>query len=448
MRADHLGFNGYNKKLTPFLDKLAKEGMNFTHAFSNGPFSPASYVSMFTSATSLDYLSHSKYPKEATNIAEVLKNKGWTTVGFNKNAWCSKFFGYDVGFDHYDDFMLGEEKKEKNIFGKIEYSLQTKFGQNSKFVSVFRRIEYFKKTFNPDKELFEASEVNKKVFNWLDNNHKEDNFKKFFMWLVYMDVHPPYYPPQKFINFVNPEITKRNKQWLNSCTSEQMSKKDREKYHNLFEANLMYMDSEIKKVYEKLEKLGILKDTMIIIAADHGFEFWEHNWLGMKAKMYEENIRVPLIIWNGGVKGSTDKLVTLRDIPATICDVFGVEHKFLSNNNLLKYKGEEYIYSECSYNPLRGPIYVGDEEKYRENIIYCIRSKRYKYIYDEGNKKEEFYDLEEDKDEKVNLIENGTVEIDVFRKLLKARKDKIFNQMKVKEFEKDIEEDIIDELEV
>ena len=53
-------------------------------------------------------------------------------------------------------------------------------------------------------------------------------------------------------------------------------------------------------------------------------------------------LRVPLIIWNGGVKGSTDKLVTLRDIPATICDVFGVEHKFLSNNNLLKYKYEQY----------------------------------------------------------------------------------------------------------
>ena len=81
-------------------------------------------------------------------------------------------------------------------------------------------------------------------------------------------------------------------------------------------------------------------------------------------------LRVPLIIWNGGVKGSTDKLVTLRDIPATICDVFGVEHKFLSNNNLLKYKGEEYIYSECSYNPLRGPIYVGDEEKYKDNVSF------------------------------------------------------------------------------
>ena len=136
------------------------------------------------------------------------------------------------------------------------------------------------------------------------------------MWLTYMDVHPPYYPPKEHLDKIV-KISKRKKHWLNSCTSEQMSKEDRELYHNLHEADLMYMDKELERIHSKLEELGIAKDTMIIITADHGFEFWEHNWLGMKAKMYEENIRVPLIIWNGGKNENTDKLVSLRDIPNT-----------------------------------------------------------------------------------------------------------------------------------
>lgn len=406
LRPDFLG-----RGFSPTIDQLSKDGLVFTNAFANGPFSPASYVSMITSKSSLDFNSISKYPIQAISLCEELKCAGYKTSCFSSNAWISPHFGYDVGFDHFEDFLeKRDHAKKKNLFGRLDRFVSCKFGCESFLTRLIKQLEHVKNLFKKI-ERREASKVIEKASRWVKSN-KEGPF---FIWLIFMDVHAPHFPPKNYITKLNYKISEFTKKKVNAFVSYKLNPEDIEVSKKLYSASLLYVDSEIKKFVDLLKELGIYEDTVIIITADHGYEFGEHNGSGAKAKMYDELLHVPLIFANVR-KGINNVLVSLKDLPKTILELLNLNSSNFEGRNILRAKTDDIIYSECAYSDNLGPVYLGEEEKYKKNRLYSIRTRKWKYIKDFGKNTEELYDLGEDPEEKNNLNEEDVLK--KFRQIL------------------------------
>ncbi len=112
LRADRLGFMGYQKNISRNIDGLAKESVVFTQAFATGSSTPYSFPSILTSTYALDYQGP-KIEKPRVLISESFKNAGYITAAFHANPFLSDFFGYNQGWDYFEDVTLPFGKLEK-----------------------------------------------------------------------------------------------------------------------------------------------------------------------------------------------------------------------------------------------------------------------------------------------------------------------------------------------
>lgn len=185
--------------------------------------------------------------------------------------------------------------------------------------------------------------------------------------------------------------------------------------------SLTSMDENIGRVIGKLKELGIYEDTLIVFTSDNGMNMGHHGFYGKgngtsPLNMYDTSVKVPFIIAKGeefkGVK--TDAMLSHYDIRHTLLDYLGVEDELEES---VKFPGKSF--SEI----LKGK----DLEKEGHIVIYdeygptrMIRNREYKYIHRYPDGPHEFYDLSKDVDEKENLIadEKYSEEIAKMRKEL------------------------------
>ncbi|MEF8879371.1 MAG: sulfatase-like hydrolase/transferase, partial [Candidatus Thermoplasmatota archaeon] len=228
-------------------------------------------------------------------------------------------------------------------------------------------------------------DINKKAIEWV-SKQKEN----FFLWLHYMDVHEPYAPPEYENKNEMLYLATKYRDFPNK-----LNKQEIKKLEQLYDLSIKHTDKEINNLLRQLEKLGKLKDTIIIITADHGEAFGEHNGiLGHGGKfveqLYEEVVHVPLIIYGYKEKNYTaDKLVQNIDLAPTICEM-----------------------AEIPIPPAFFGKSVFESSKTKEIIINSVvkiayRTQRYKLIFDKKKENEseayELYDLKNDKEEKNNI---------------------------------------------
>ena len=144
LRSDHLGFMGYEKDISPNLDNLAQESSVFNQAFAVGPVTPHSFPSILTSTYPLDFQGPKKIDRPRRVISEILKEHGFLTVAFHSNAYLSDFFGYNKGWDYFEDIIpsydsdlsVGKVSIKKAIFRELVSS----FGKPS--LAVFPELTF------------------------------------------------------------------------------------------------------------------------------------------------------------------------------------------------------------------------------------------------------------------------------------------------------------------
>jgi len=165
------------------------------------------------------------------------------------------------------------------------------------------------------------------------------------------------------------------------------------------------VDAEIAKVLQALEDGGHLENTIVIFTSDHGEGVAKHHW-NQKQILYDQATKTPFIIsWKGKIKRTIyPELVTnALDIPATILDIAGIEKpESMLGTSLLplidgkSVKKYDYIVSETMF--ARGSKNLGATGR-------MIRTERYKYcIYDNGDKREQLFDMKKDPGEMNNLV--------------------------------------------
>ncbi len=383
LRKDVLGCYGNKDKLTPFIDSIQNKCIKFTNAQSTGPYTQASFPGILTSSYYLEYGRQKKCSPKRTLVSEMLNKSGITTAGFHSNPYLCNYFGWNRGWDIFYDSMQDE---------------------------VSDTVPYIK-----------GDGINHKVDQWLSSYIKNDNYRPFFLWTHYMDIHEPYIPAKEYLNKVDPSINLSEDEMLN-LFKEIILKRDVSNQEivkllkKLYDAGVRETDDYVKDFFKILEKHGVLKDSVVIITTDHGDEFNEHGSLSHDGKMYSELISSPLLIYGyNRTQGEVcDKLVSNIDISPTIIYLFGLEpiKSFIGHSLLpLENYPQKGVYGEAIGK-------TSSHEKETDKPIYFYQEDDLKIIYREGDQSWEMYDLNRDPQELNNLINTSLKGKEMKKKLM------------------------------
>jgi arylsulfatase A-like enzyme len=419
LRADHLSCLGYSKETTPTLDNLATEGILFSQAISTGTSTPISFPGILASTYPQYRLEdHRWLPKDKLLISEILKREGYKTAAFHSTPFLSSYYSYDHGFDvFYDSFIFEHAKISEKMMGK-RYELYKVAALKAKFL-----FSMLTSSGTPYKK---AEPINRRAIQWLKSN--TDNF---FLWLHYMDTHPPYLPPKKYLpkqiisRFGAKKVTRKM-----ILSREKITDEELKSLMHLYESSIRYVDQEISSFLNKLKKMGIYDSTFIIVTADHGEEFREHGKIGHgrpRQKPYEELIHVPLIVRGPGLHRRiiSDQVVSLLDIPPMILDLLDIPEE-------IKYQGKSLLPVIRGEKRTEGVIsesYVLGAKK--KTISY--RTPEWKFVMDEKGDECVLYNLQSDPKEEKNLYEKERERAKEFESKIKehiAKQEKMIRGLK------------------
>lgn len=267
LRADHVHCYGYGPIKTPALDKLAKDGIRFTQAFTPSPITNASHTSILTGLLPSSHgVADFGQPLSSSHptLAGELKKQGYETAAFiGAVVLDSKQLapGLDRGFQFYDNFP--EHVESKSRWGRIE-----------------RR----------------GMDVAQRAERWLGAQRTGP----YFVWMHLYDPHDPYEPPAPYS----------------------------EKYKGrLYDGEIAYADSALGHFIEFLKQNKLYENSVIVVVGDHGEGLGEHKEDTHGIFLYDSTTHVPLImkLANGHETGKTvEAQVRTIDIMPTILDMLAV----------------------------------------------------------------------------------------------------------------------------
>ena len=372
LRADHVHGYGYGPETSPTLDGLMRRGSSFSAAISSAPWTLPSHVSLLTSL----------YPHTHGVISEplalnenvetlpvLLKRAGYGTAGFTTMPHLSPRHGFGRGFDAY----MCEEVP--------------------------------------------APTALERALRWLDGAAPES----FFVFIHLFDVHSDYDPSERFLKmFEEPyagDVDGSGKTLYKVRDGElALSEEDLRRLIALYDAGIRELDHNIGLFLGALESRGLLGDTIVIVTSDHGEEFLDHGGVLHGQTLYDELIRIPLIMAGPGVPEGNlvEKQVQAIDIMPTILDLCDVrippEAQGRSLVPLIRDRDAEW--TELAF-------IEADWRNRKHDIKRAVRTGRYKLYYDRLTGSEELYDLAADPGEKRNILETHPEVAERLRKQLK-----------------------------
>lgn len=295
LRPDRLGVYGGRPEVSPVLDALAQESVVFDTALAPAPWTLPSHMTMLTG---LDPIAHgvrndnAKLSPNATTLATRLADAGYSTGAFTDGGFVSGRYGFDRGFDTFDDKRSAD-------------------GPNG-----FPRLM-------PD------------ALDWLTNQGSDD----VFLFLHTFDAHTPY-------DEVSPEILERfrsrpveadprDAEMHNLGFLHKQAKMGVKSYPRLgdllndYDAGIHEADLYLGQLFDTLRNEGRWDDALIIVTSDHGESFLDHGLhVGHGLLLNDSELLVPLIMRLPGGEGAGqrfDELVGLVDIPRTVLELTGVK---------------------------------------------------------------------------------------------------------------------------
>jgi arylsulfatase A-like enzyme len=312
LRADYLGCYGHDRPTSPNIDRLASGGVLFQHALSQASWTLPSYSSFFTGlfveSHGVVHREHG-FPHRFRTFVEELAQAGYTTGAVASGTFTDAFWGFDQGFDSYDDLgMVAVESTSVKV--------ETAEGQAPAEKEAMKKAAHRRIT---------SPEVANKAIAWLDA-HRE---RRFALFVHFFDPHEDYlkhpgiserFPdrpvPSEFPNQVDPRP--------------QVTARMRARY----EGEIAYTDLHVGRVLARLAELGLERETIVVLFSDHGEAFKEHvldprndeRNVGHGSSLFNEQVRVPLILRVPGVEpGRVRSPVGNLDVGPTLLELCGLD---------------------------------------------------------------------------------------------------------------------------
>ena len=369
LRADRLSVYGYGRETTPNIDALAARGIRFRSVEAQSSWTKSSMASLWTGVTpsqlGVSRFSHA-LPDQAELPAEIMQDAGFRTAGIFRNGWVANNFGFDRGFDlYYRPTTNRPTSKTRRHSPSTHRLVGTDF------------------------------DVTQAAVEFLTGNRNQ----RFLLYLHYMDVH------QYLYNDESPNFGSS--------------------FSDIYDSAVHWVDQNVGVIVDSLGSAGILDNTVIVIASDHGEAFFEHGGEGHARDLYREVQDVPLIIaLPFGVAGGVvvDEPVANLDIWPTILDLIGLPEMAEAEGRTLLPLVLSAAGIEASDAELRGrAIFAhldrswGRKESDSDEII-SVRREPYRFIYPINEPEEaELYNHETDPGEQENLGRAEAEEVERFR---------------------------------
>lgn len=402
-RRDRLSLYGHNCLTTPCLNKFASDGIVFKNAYTVAPWTLPSHASLFTGlypsqhqADNVEGAGRVARPlsPEALTLAEILKLKGYRTAAWIANhGVMNSWFGLDQGFDFYfDERPHLFDLLSVHLIAKLSSNNLRKLGINTSYLSL---------------------ELNKRLLPWLKKKAKTP----FFLFINYMDPHGVNYLPPPYRG----KFGGRNR--LPRIPYNRIVEGHESLDFRIYEQLLARHDEEIAccdssfgQLIDKLKELNLYDNSLIIVLSDHGQLLGEHNLFGHRSFLYEEVIKIPLVIkYPHGYQPVIDpqKPIENRQLFHLILDLLEIPYPssappFFSDN-----QGKLYTVAEA-FVPSSIASVMGfspDSKRFRERIYgprvaIIHHTGAFPKLIFSGMGKDELYLLAEDPHENVNQIEN------------------------------------------
>ena len=410
-RWDYLGSMGSEFISTPVLDRLARNGMQFSTCTTNSPVCAPARIALATGMQPhrLGALSNrAMLPARAKTYYQRLRNNNYYVgcVGKLDLAKPHLYHGrygdrpcsYKWGFTHpLECEGKGQAGKSKMPIGPYTFFLHEK-GLLGEFVRDFaaRKTTTCHDSILPT-EAFHDVFIGREAVKWIQKIPSD------FPWHLFVSFtgpHNPFDPPKKYADRYRgtemPEPIPVRLEGKPSRLQERnltgnMSKEEIADTRRQYCASIELIDSQIGEILDALKDRGMHENTYVIFASDHG-EMLGDFGAYLKQMPYEAALRVPLIIAGPGIEpGSrSDEPVELIDVNATICDLAGL-------------RPQPEIDAESLL-----PVLLGETKFHREDAISAIsefrliRTKSHKYVRNQGDV-DELYDLNDDPLEMTNI---------------------------------------------
>jgi arylsulfatase A-like enzyme len=280
LRADHLSSYGYHLRTSPHIDTLARDGTRFERVYTTIPLTGPAHISLFTS----------RYPQETgvrrngvampddrqlVVLPQLLRANGYRAGAF-VSGWplTGRLTHINEWFDHYDE----ELTRTYQMFNSSRW----------------------------------AEDVTPRALEWLKQNGKAD--KPFFLWVHYFDPHSPY----DFREHFHPTTASAG-----AVPQPKLTDEIRQRFRD-YDSEIAYTDHHVGKLLQAIDGMGLRESTLVVLTADHGESLGEHDYVGHGRYLYENILRIPLIVRFPG-KVPAGKVVktpvSLVDIAPTITEL-------------------------------------------------------------------------------------------------------------------------------
>jgi arylsulfatase A-like enzyme len=335
LRADHLSAYGYARETSPRIDALARDGVLFERAVAPTSWTLPAHLSMLTglsiSAHGVcdDRLWQAREPDGApraipfrgTFLPELFKNAGYDTAGFYTWKYLEPRFGFGPGFDTY-------ERIGSSVFSDPELAKRFEALRAAGDTAEIQRW-MAESPLAFDEQRPTADEAVDAALAWLDARAGD---APFFLFLHLFDIHDGYVPPAPFdARFTDPgyagPVTGRRVTAPDSPVRPDMAPADLAQLVALYDGEIAWVDSQVGRVLDRLDELGLAGDTVVVLTSDHGEEFFEHGGKTHRAQLYAESVHVPLVVaWPGELPAGrrVAGTVGLVDVLPTIAGLAGV----------------------------------------------------------------------------------------------------------------------------
>lgn len=392
LRADALSAYRTDAPRTAAIDRLAGDGVVFEHAVAPAPWTLPSLVSIVTGLLPAAHRATgftSTVSPNITTLAEYLRDRGYQTAAVVHNDLLNPKNGLSEGFTEY--VALHEQWFGDSLGMKALQTVAPAWFPPLSWPS------------NDDQTAV--------VTDWLESNRD----RNFFLWVHYFDPHAPYAPPRDYrVTEPLPEIGA-------SFDGPKMAMQgffvpsvaERQAIRGLYDGEVRYIDANIGRLIATLERLRLYDGSLIVFTSDHGEEFWEHGHAGHGHSLYDELLRVPLIVKLPGStqRGRSDVAVSTASVTPTILDASRVRY---DEGNMSVPSLLPLIDRTGDYRA--GPIVSNAQILFdrKEAVLF----DGFKYIVSDVDRKEQLFDLKADAAEQHSLAATATDRIEAARRLL------------------------------
>jgi arylsulfatase A-like enzyme len=376
LRPDHMSAYGYERLTTPHIDAMVEDGVLFENATSTSTWTLPGHMSMLTGLPPSLHRANKweKLDSSIPYLAEILASSGYQVDGIASWVYVSQAFGFERGFHLYR--VLDQPRADRVIDEALDLVRRARGANQFLFIHLF-------------------------------------------------DPHWPYLPPVEFresfaarppdISGLLDTIGKR----IAPTRDDQI-----QQAKDLYDAEIAFVDREIGRFLGELEAAGLYDESLIILTADHGEAFWEHGHWQHTDTLFDEIIRVPMIVkWPGSsMRGRCGAQVNLVDLFPTFVESAGIDYTHGRGENL-KARFEDCAQVSSHRNVISENTWRSPEGS---TMKISLRSPQYKYIAtlavpEVGNpgsaeiEGEELYHLVEDPDERLDVSGDSEGIIRVFR---------------------------------